>query len=217
MALPDTLTREIGGQPVYIWVTGGVIVIGGVILYRKSRGAAGGATDTASSDTYSSDYSKQTGSAGGDGSGGITYQYYYGGQPGGAGSTAPVPETKGTQPVAEPKTPSTGTAGGSNAAKMFPAGTVLRQGSTGKLVKALQNALIRAGFNSGSVDGVYGSQTAKAVKAYQRSRGLNVDAVAGSATLGALMAGKGAVQAKASEPVKPKVRMAAPSEGGWAA
>lgn len=74
----------------------------------------------------------------------------------------------------------------------------LRQGSRGADVKALQAALAKAGFNPGPIDAVYGSQTAAAVRAYQRSRGLSVDAIAGPQTLGALAANRGMVASPAA-------------------
>lgn len=64
----------------------------------------------------------------------------------------------------------------------------LRQGSTGDEVKKLQNALINAGYDVGSTgaDGIYGSKTASAVKAYQKANGLSVDGIAGTQTFGSL-------------------------------
>lgn len=58
--------------------------------------------------------------------------------------------------------------------------TTLRIGSKGNDVKKLQQAL---GITA---DGIYGSQTAAAVKAYQKKNGLSVDGIAGNQTLGKL-------------------------------
>jgi peptidoglycan hydrolase-like protein with peptidoglycan-binding domain len=58
--------------------------------------------------------------------------------------------------------------------------TTLRIGSKGNDVKKLQQAL---GITA---DGIYGSQTAAAVKAYQKKNGLSVDGIAGNQTLGTL-------------------------------
>ena len=58
--------------------------------------------------------------------------------------------------------------------------TTLRIGSKGDDVKKLQQAL---GITA---DGIYGSQTAAAVKAYQKKNGLSVDGIAGNQTLGKL-------------------------------
>lgn len=58
-----------------------------------------------------------------------------------------------------------------------------RQGSSGQTVRTIQTKLKNWGYYNGSVDGVYGSQTAEAVKYFQRSNGLSADGVAGPATL----------------------------------
>lgn len=64
----------------------------------------------------------------------------------------------------------------------------LKNGSKGSDVKKLQQALVDAGYSVGKagVDGVYGSSTASAVKAYQKANGLSVDGIAGNQTLGKL-------------------------------
>ena len=66
-------------------------------------------------------------------------------------------------------------------------GTVLRTGSTGSAVEQLQfwlNTLAQyeSFIPSVTVDGVYGSGTASAVRAFQRKYGLTVDGVVGRAT-----------------------------------
>ena len=66
-------------------------------------------------------------------------------------------------------------------------GTTLRQGSTGSAVEQLQfwlNTLAQydAGIPSTAVDGVFGSRTAAAVRAFQRREGLTADGVVGRAT-----------------------------------
>lgn len=62
------------------------------------------------------------------------------------------------------------------------------KGSSGTEVKKLQQALIDAGYNVGSsgADGIYGSNTAAAVRKYQQDNGLSVDGIAGNQTLGSL-------------------------------
>ena len=70
-------------------------------------------------------------------------------------------------------------------------GTTLRQGSTGSAVEQLQfwlNTLAQydAGIPSTAVDGVFGSRTAAAVRAYQRFAGLTVDGVVGRTTWSSL-------------------------------
>ena len=66
-------------------------------------------------------------------------------------------------------------------------GSTLRQGSTGSAVEQLQfwlNTLAQydAGIPSTAVDGVFGSRTAAAVRAFQRREGLTADGVVGRTT-----------------------------------
>ena len=61
-----------------------------------------------------------------------------------------------------------------------------RQGSTGEQVRVIQSKLKNWGYYDGSVDGVFGSQTAQAVKYFQRKNGLTPDGIVGPATLRAL-------------------------------
>ncbi len=61
-----------------------------------------------------------------------------------------------------------------------------RKGSSGSEVKQIQTKLKNWGYYSGSVDGVYGSGTEKAVKQFQKKNGLTADGVAGSKTLAAM-------------------------------
>lgn len=70
-----------------------------------------------------------------------------------------------------------------------PAGLVLRETfppMEGALVERLQTALKAAGFDPGTIDGVFGPHTEAAVRAYQLVHGLVPDGEAGSATLRAL-------------------------------
>ena len=53
-------------------------------------------------------------------------------------------------------------------------------------MKVLQQGLANKGFACGYPDGVFGRKTAKAVKNFQRARGLVVDAIVGPATWSAL-------------------------------
>ena len=61
-----------------------------------------------------------------------------------------------------------------------------KRGSTGDTVSAIQQRLSDWGYYDGSVDGVYGSRTEEAVKAFQEKNGLTADGVAGPATLAAI-------------------------------
>ena len=59
---------------------------------------------------------------------------------------------------------------------------VLRQGSRGDQVKQLQEWLNQLGYDCGTVDGIYGEKTAKAVKKFQGDNGLSIDGIAGEKT-----------------------------------
>ena len=61
-----------------------------------------------------------------------------------------------------------------------------RQGSSGSVVTQIQRKLAAEGYYKASVDGIYGSRTAAAVRSYQRDRGLKVDGICGPETLSAL-------------------------------
>lgn len=62
----------------------------------------------------------------------------------------------------------------------------LRNGSKGKQVKLLQFLLNEIGHDAGKADGIFGSNTLAAVKAFQKASGLAVDGIAGKNTLNAL-------------------------------
>lgn len=61
-----------------------------------------------------------------------------------------------------------------------------KKGSSGDVVSEIQTRLKNWGYYTGSVDGVYGSQTEKAVRYFQQKNGLSVDGQAGDKTLAAL-------------------------------
>lgn len=62
----------------------------------------------------------------------------------------------------------------------------LRRGDRGEDVKVLQRALRRAGFDAGNIDGIFGSRTEAAVRAFQRANGLQADGIVGRRTWAAL-------------------------------
>src|SRR5450432_167761 len=64
--------------------------------------------------------------------------------------------------------------------------TVLKRGSSGPEVTALQQALLAHGFDPGIADGAFGGGTEAAVIAFQNSEGMLADGVAGPRTLAAL-------------------------------
>ena len=67
--------------------------------------------------------------------------------------------------------------------------SVLKKGAKGDQVKALQALLIGYGYSCGSsgVDGSFGPATDKAVRAYQKANGLEVDGSVGPKTWGKLL------------------------------
>ena len=65
---------------------------------------------------------------------------------------------------------------------------VLKQGSSGPDVQDLQQKLKGLGFDPNGVDGNFGPGTKAAVVAFQQSKGLQADGMAGPATLAALQA-----------------------------
>lgn len=61
-----------------------------------------------------------------------------------------------------------------------------KRGSSGETVSEIQRRLKNWGYYFGSVDGIYGSQTEKAVRYFQQKNGLSVDGQVGNQTLAAL-------------------------------
>ena len=71
----------------------------------------------------------------------------------------------------------------------------LKKGAKGELVKWLQRGLVEAGYDIGKgkdgkplIDGVYGTETVSAVRAFQYDRGLASDGAAGKLTMAAIKA-----------------------------
>lgn len=94
---------------------------------------------------------------------------------------AQCPYTTDDAVKTEVKTESTGTV----AVKL----NVLKKGSKGNQVKAVQRMLYAMGYDLGSskVDGDFGSKTDSAVRAYQKSMGLSVDGSVGPKTWAKLL------------------------------
>jgi peptidoglycan L-alanyl-D-glutamate endopeptidase CwlK len=65
---------------------------------------------------------------------------------------------------------------------------LLKRGSSGPDVLTLQSALKQLGFDPNGMDGRFGGGTEAAVKAFQRSKGLTPDGIAGPNTMAALQA-----------------------------
>jgi DNA-binding winged helix-turn-helix (wHTH) protein len=77
-------------------------------------------------------------------------------------------------------------AGGATLTSLSRSEPVLREGSRGQDVIALQRDLTELGFDPVYIDGQYGPLTAHAVRAFQQANGLVVDGEVGPETRGAL-------------------------------
>ena len=64
--------------------------------------------------------------------------------------------------------------------------TLVKVGSQGSEVRAVQTKLTELGFFKDKIDGIFGSKTKAAVIAFQKSKGLTADGIAGTKTLAAL-------------------------------
>lgn len=73
-------------------------------------------------------------------------------------------------------------------AALIPAAEAVtyKKGSSGAVVSQIQTKLKNWGYYDGDVDGIYGSATERAVRAFQRKNGLTADGKAGAQTLEAL-------------------------------
>ena len=69
--------------------------------------------------------------------------------------------------------------------------TLSQLGSRGQEVRQIQSKLRELGLYSGSIDGIYGTATQKAVRQFQKNCGLTVDGIAGRKTLLYLGLGSG--------------------------
>ena len=88
----------------------------------------------------------------------------------------------------------------------------------------IQRELAKRGFNPGRIDGIPGRNTRKAVEAFQRKMGLEVDGIVGSRTLGALFGPTSAKGRQVADLPWPTARAAIPgfnrqsspkSANGW--
>jgi hypothetical protein len=103
---------------------------------------------------------------------------------GGSPSTAPTaPRVTTTRPA----TTATRTAPAPTPTVAVPT-EPLTPGDEGSGVTTLQNALARAGYPVGTVDGIYGEATKSAVTQFQADENLTEDGIAGAQTLAALNA-----------------------------
>jgi|GEM_PF-4076190 len=64
---------------------------------------------------------------------------------------------------------------------------ILKYGSRGDAVKALQTSLNALGYSCGTADGIFGAKTLAAATAFQRAHSLTVDGIAGPLTQAAIL------------------------------
>lgn len=88
--------------------------------------------------------------------------------------------------VVEHPTQTTQTSGGGS--KVTVTLNVLKNGSRGENVKALQLLLNGLGYACGTADGIFGAKTLSAVKQFQSKNSLTVDGIVGANTWKALLA-----------------------------
>lgn len=81
-----------------------------------------------------------------------------------------------------------------------------KPGDTNSHVKKLQQALEIAGYYDGKVSGNYGDVTEKAVKAYQKAKGLTADGIAGNGTIKALFGSNAAGVSSSSSGSSDKIK-----------
>lgn len=103
--------------------------------------------------------------------------------------TTPTPAPTATPVIVGNETAAptaTATATATDDATLWP---TMRKNDSGQNVAQLQEMLIQLGYLSGTADGNYGTDTEKAVKAFQKANGLTQDGTAGPATQKKLFGG----------------------------
>ena len=113
------------------------------------------------------------------------------------GATYGVAGGSGTVPVASTLPTGSTTTPGSTSATTAPTTTpfpvagrpVLKFGSTGTDVVALQQRLTALGYNAGAANGNFGADTQTAVMNFQKAKNLTADGVVGPTTWAALATG----------------------------
>ena len=115
------------------------------------------------------------------------------------------------QPTAAPAptmAPASSTNSGTSSAKVTAApqntSVILRPGDTNGSVLTMQTSLQALGYYKGKLDGIYGSGTENAVRAFQKKSGLTQDGIAGPKTLGALYGGNASSASDTSSSTSPK-------------
>lgn len=59
---------------------------------------------------------------------------------------------------------------------------ILKKGASGNITKLLQEKLVKLGYSTNGIDGVFGSGTYSAVREFQKTRGLSADGIVGQNT-----------------------------------
>lgn len=117
-------------------------------------------------------------------------------------SAAALPATSATLPTAPPSLLPTA------APQPDKITGVLRFGSSGEMVRLLQERLTVLGYYSTAVDGVFGTGTAQAVTRFQKANGLSADGVVGQKTID-LLYGDAKPAASATQTPQPSAAPAA--------
>ena len=121
-----------------------------------------------------------------------TITLLFGEKPSDTSSTLQEKATEATKGETETNSAQKGDAG-NGISSIGDIGTVpgtSKAGDSGTYVKKLQQALALKGFYSGNADGVFGSGTESAVKAFQKKHGMSQDGVAGTTTITVLFGEK---------------------------
>ena len=116
-------------------------------------------------------------------------------------ATATPKKTATPKPTATPKKTATPKPTATPAVGTY---TLLKKGSRGNSVTQLQQRLISLHYLTGSADGIYGTGTELAVKAFQKANGLTADGIAGSATQKKLYSSSAKAAATAKPTATPK-------------
>lgn len=116
------------------------------------------------------------------------------------GAPQPPPDSPDVVAPGQPSTP-TALSGASDEPRLLRLRSPFLQGDD---VRAIQNALVRAGLNVG-VDGVFGTDTERAIQQFQEQHDLTVDGIVGPATRAALESGETPLRASADEDEAPRL------------
>ncbi|MCL6633310.1 MAG: peptidoglycan-binding protein [Alicyclobacillus herbarius] len=128
----------------------------------------------------------------------------------GSSHSTPVSHSSRTSSKSSSKAPANRSSGTSASVKIASTPT-LRTGSSGASVKTLQTALNQLGFACGKADGVFGSRTASAVRAFQKKHHLTADGIVGSKTWAALKAALKSADTPASRGGSPPTKVTQPN------